>query len=94
MNVAFQTGNDNNIDEYCAQKGGISTNSVRTINGINGFYCATVTLKTTAGSFPDTLIVNFGSVVQVAGTASHAPVLLHIFFPENWYARNGYFRHV
>ncbi len=67
FNVGFQTGNDNNLMSIAAQSGGVSTNSLRTINGINGYYCATVTLKTTAGSFPDTLVVDFGSGCTSSG---------------------------
>src|SRR5579862_1233526 len=68
LNVALQTGSDQNIDAVMTQqKNGKQTNSVRTVNGINGFYCANVTLLTTTGSFPDTLIVDFGSGCTSSG---------------------------
>jgi hypothetical protein len=68
MNVAVQSGSDQSIDAIMTQqKSGIQTNGVRTVNGINGFYCATVSLQTTAGSFPDTLIVDFGAGCTSSG---------------------------
>jgi len=67
FNVALQAGSDNNLNSITAESGGVSTNSVRTVNGINGYYCANVTLKTTAGTFPDTLIVDFGTGCTSSG---------------------------
>jgi hypothetical protein len=68
LNVAVQAGSDQSIDAIMTQqKSGIQTNDVRTVNGINGYYCANVTLKTTAGSFPDTLIVDFGAGCTSSG---------------------------
>jgi hypothetical protein len=62
LNVALQAGSDKSIDAIMTQqKSGIQTNGVRTVNGINGYYCADLALLTTAGSFPDTLIVDFGT---------------------------------
>jgi hypothetical protein len=67
--VALQAGNDNNINSLVAQKqqGGKTTNSIHGVNGVNGFYCANITLATTAGDFPDTLTVDFGNGCTSSG---------------------------
>ncbi len=61
FNVAVESGNDQSIDAIISRNSGVTTNGVHTVTGINGFYCATETLATTAGTFPDTLTVDFGA---------------------------------
>ncbi|HEY4877118.1 MAG TPA: hypothetical protein VIH86_16180 [Puia sp.] len=68
FNVAVQAGSEQSIDEIMTQqKSGIQTNGVRTVNGINGYYCANITLNSNAGNFPDTLIVDFGAGCTSSG---------------------------
>jgi hypothetical protein len=59
FNVAVQSGSDANIDAILSRNSGISTNGVRAVTGINGFYCATDSISGTA--FPITLKVDFGA---------------------------------
>jgi hypothetical protein len=80
MNVAIQSGSDQSIDAIMTQqKSGIQTNGVRTVNGINGFYCANVTLLSNAGSFPDTLIVDFGAGCTSADNIARSGSITYIF---------------
>jgi len=68
FNIAVQGGSDNNLNSLIEMNSGKSANSVHSVSGMNSYYCAAYTLKTTAGSaFPDTLIVDFGSGCSSSG---------------------------
>jgi hypothetical protein len=80
MNVAIQAGNDKSIDAIMTQqKSGIQTNGVRSLNGINGYYCANLTLLSNAGNFPDTLIVDFGAGCTSGDNIARSGSITYIF---------------
>lgn len=70
--VALKTGNDNSlVTSIAQQKNGA--------NVLGLYYCANVSLKTTAGSFPDTLIVDFGAGCTSADSITRSGSITYIF---------------
>jgi hypothetical protein len=77
FNVALQTGSDQNLDAIMIQKGNVQTNGLRAVNGINGYYCATVTAS--GSTFPVTVTVDFGSGCTSADSITRSGSITYVF---------------
>ncbi len=61
FNVALQTGSDNNLNSIMLHQGRTETlSNGTTTNGINGYYCATIT-NLSGTAFPVSFTVDFGA---------------------------------
>jgi hypothetical protein len=77
FNVALQTGSDENLDAIMTQNGNVQTNGLRAVNGINGYYCATVTAS--GSTFPVTVTVDFGSGCTSADSITRSGSITYVF---------------
>jgi hypothetical protein len=77
FNVALQTSSDQNLNSIIMNQSGIATNGVHTVTGINGFYCATVSVSGTA--FPITVTVDFGSGCTSADSITRSGSITYVF---------------
>jgi hypothetical protein len=78
FNIAMQTGNDKGLDNLNRQQKSGAATLGYTVTG--AYYCATVTVKPTAGTtFPDTLIVDFGTGCTSTDNITRSGSITYIF---------------
>ena len=78
FNVGVQTGSDASLNSNMQKGGGTTTFSTgTTTNGINSYYCATVTASGTA--FPVTVTVDFGSGCKSADNITRSGSITYVF---------------
>jgi hypothetical protein len=75
--VALQTGSDQSLDAIMIRKGNVQTDGLRSVNGINGYYCATVTAS--GSTFPVTVTVDFGSGCTSADSITRSGSITYVF---------------